>query len=274
MAIDVAVTADASAALAQAEQFLASDPVRHNVILTLLHGRAAMPEPGRYLIASREGEVVGVVFQSPLTFIATITPMGQEAAAACVDALTADGTVLPGVSGEAGAAARFAGQWTERTKSAAIPSQGQRIYEALTAEEPFGVPGELRLAVAADHALLVSWLHGFYDDTGEPGDDPESAVTQRVAAGAFWVWDGGGPKSMAALTAPVAGVVRVGAVYTPPAARRHGYASACVAGLTARTLSAGSRCILYTDLGNPTSNSIYRRIGYQAVAEVLRYDFT
>jgi predicted GNAT family acetyltransferase len=31
---------------------------------------------------------------------------------------------------------------------------------------------------------------------------------------------------------------------------------------------------LYTDLGNPTSNSIYRSVGYQAVAEALRYRFT
>jgi len=36
---------------------------------------------------------------------------------------------------------------------------------------------------------------------------------------------------------------------------------------------AGFRCILYTDLANPTSNSIYRRIGYRAVAEGLRYRF-
>ena len=36
---------------------------------------------------------------------------------------------------------------------------------------------------------------------------------------------------------------------------------------------AGHRCILHTDLGNPTSNSVYRRIGYRCVAEGLRYRF-
>ena len=30
---------------------------------------------------------------------------------------------------------------------------------------------------------------------------------------------------------------------------------------------------LYTDLANPTSNSIYRHVGYQAVAEILGYRF-
>ena len=36
----------------------------------------------------------------------------------------------------------------------------------------------------------------------------------------------------------------------------------------------GLRCVLFTDLANPTSNAIYRRIGYEAVAEILGYDFS
>ncbi|CAN5840980.1 hypothetical protein BH23ACT1_BH23ACT1_07330 [soil metagenome] len=44
--------------------------------------------------------------------------------------------------------------------------------------------------------------------------------------------------------------------------------------MSEHVLSQGLRCILYTDLGNPTSNTIYRSVGYVAVAEALRYDFT
>ncbi|MEX2660100.1 MAG: GNAT family N-acetyltransferase, partial [Acidimicrobiales bacterium] len=76
-----------------------------------------------------------------------------------------------------------------------------------------------------------------------------------------------------ALSPPVAGVTRVQAVYTPEERRGCGYASACVAAVSEVALAAGRRCILYTDLGNPTSNGIYRNIGYQAVAEALRYRF-
>ena len=78
---------------------------------------------------------------------------------------------------------------------------------------------------------------------------------------------------MAANSEPVEGVVRMQAVYTPPEKRNRGYAGACVAGLSGRLREAGHHCILYTDLGNPTSNSVYRRIGYRAVAEGLRYRF-
>jgi predicted GNAT family acetyltransferase len=69
------------------------------------------------------------------------------------------------------------------------------------------------------------------------------------------------------------GVVRLSGVYTPPEKRKHGYAAACVHALSKHLRDRGYRCILYTDLGNPTSNSIYRRIGYKAVAEALRYRF-
>jgi predicted GNAT family acetyltransferase len=59
----------------------------------------------------------------------------------------------------------------------------------------------------------------------------------------------------------------------PPKNGNMGYAEACVHALSKRLRDAGYRCILHTDLANPTSNSIYRRIGYRAVAEALRYRF-
>ncbi len=72
----------------------------------------------------------------------------------------------------------------------------------------------------------------------------------------------------------MARVARVGPVYTPPQGRNHGYGSALVARISAMVRNNGDRCILYADLGNPTSRSIYRAIGYRAVSEVLRYEFS
>ncbi len=57
-------------------------------------------------------------------------------------------------------------------------------------------------------------------------------------------------------------------MYTPPAGRSRGYASSAVAALSRAVLDAGARrCMLYTDLANPTSNRIYAAIGYRRVAE-------
>ena len=66
MAIEVVFGEEPGWVLRKAGEFLASDPVRHNLILTLLHARVAYPEPGRYWVARDGDTVVGVAFQSPL----------------------------------------------------------------------------------------------------------------------------------------------------------------------------------------------------------------
>jgi predicted GNAT family acetyltransferase len=73
---------------------------------------------------------------------------------------------------------------------------------------------------------------------------------------------------------PAAGVVRVGPVYTPPALRGRGYAGAVTGAVTSAAIAAGAReVVLFTDLANPTSNALYRRLGYQPVTDrvVLRF---
>ncbi len=276
MALSVTCSDDPGAVLATAGEFLASRPVDHNVILTLLHTRAAHPIPGRYWIAAEDDQVIGVLLQSPTDFPATLTPMPAPAIGAVVAAVIAAGADLPGVSGDAATAARFAGQWTEHHRSGAVPVDGQRIYEVGEVVPPSGVRGRARLTEAADRDTLVRWLRACHDELGERGgDDAELAVDRRLPAGHFWVLDAGGDVvSMAARTDAVAGVARVQAVFTPPEHRKRGYAAACVAALSACVLDEGHRCILYTDLGNATSNGVYRSIGYRSVAEWVRYRFT
>jgi predicted GNAT family acetyltransferase len=72
---------------------------------------------------------------------------------------------------------------------------------------------------------------------------------------------------------PASGVVRVGPVYTPPEQRGRGYGTAATAAATAGILSAGAQPCLFTDLSNPTSNSIYQRIGYRAVTDCVELAF-
>ena len=57
------------------------------------------------------------------------------------DAISQAGVALPGINGDAATAAIFAGQWSERSKSAAIPFQGNRLYEFLEIGEDPAVEG-------------------------------------------------------------------------------------------------------------------------------------
>ena len=274
MTVYVSFSDDPQWVLARAQQFLASEPVLHNLILTLLTARVAHPEPGRYWVASVGDAVRGVAFQSPPTFAATITPMPADVVMSLVDEIAQADVSLPGVMGEAATAATFAGQWAERRKAAATPREGQRIYELIELTGGSHASGRLRKATSADRDLIVRWLRGFQSDTGEQGgSDVEALVDARLPEGQYQIWEDGEPVSMASSTPVIEGVSRTGAVYTPPERRRRGYAEACVRELSRQLQANGTRCMLYTQLSNPTSNSIYRRIGYVAIAEVLRYQF-
>jgi predicted GNAT family acetyltransferase len=133
--------------------------------------------------------------------------------------------------------------------------------------------GHLRLADHADRDILIEWLGAFQRETGGGLSDIEPTVNRRLRAGQLWIWEDTDVVSFAGVTDPVSGVARVGPVYTPPDRRSCGYASALVCAVSSAVRVQGYRCILYTDLANPTSNSIYRSLGYRAVDEVLRYEF-
>ena len=273
MAVTVLHTDDPSRVLERAGSYLSAEPVLHNLITTLLQARVARPEPGRYWIVEADGAPAGVVLQSPVTFFATCTPMAATHVAAAVDAIVDGGTELPGIIGEAGTASCFAGHWTERTGRAAEPVQGQRIYELDVPAPARPTPGAHRPAEESDRSLLEEWLDAFGAETGEGPGGAEEIVERRLASGDLWLWEDGGPVALVGIHAPVAGVCRVGPVYTPPGLRGRGYASALVTAVSVAAVDSGHRCMLYTDLANPVSNSIYRAIGYRAVAEALRYSF-
>ena len=274
MELKVKFSEDPAFVLSRAEVFLSSQPVLHNLVLSILHARVVHGDPGRYWMAIQRDDTVGVVVQSPLTFPATLTPMETSVATAMADAIAEAGVALPGINGEAATAAMFAGRWSERSKSAATPFQGNRLYELLEIGEVPEIEGKLRQAGPEERSLMILWTRAFQNEIGESANDTEILVDRGLASGQLWLWDlSGEPVSMAISREPVHGVVRLSGVYTPPEKRKHGYAAACVHALSKQLRDAGYRCILYTDLGNSTSNSIYRRIGYRAVAEALRYRF-
>ncbi len=93
--------------------------------------------------------------------------------------------------------------------------------------------------------------------------------------GAFLWEDAGEPVSLVAHSPAVAGVPRLGPVYTPPSHRRRGYAGTAVALLSRRLLDAGAPCcMLFTDLANPTANRIYAEVGYCRVSDWEEHGFS
>jgi predicted GNAT family acetyltransferase len=175
---------------------------------------------------------------------------------------------LPGVSGEPALARAIAAAWAERTARPTRLRMSDALHILTEVVGPARLAaGRLRAARADERELLIAWEEAFVTeaDAGVVGQ-AEVTVDRRMRAGMALVWDDGGPSSTLALTRPVAGTARIGAVYTPPELRDRGYASSLVAAASRLALAHGSpRCILFTDLANPVSNRIYAALGYRRV---------
>lgn len=150
----------------------------------------------------------------------------------------------------------------------------QRIFQ-LSVLQPLTEipPGAFRKARPNEADALTRWTDGFLAAINESGDS-RGLVLGRMAEECLYVWDHQGAVSMAAAAGRTRRTVRVAHVYTPPEYRGRGYATACVSALTRRLLNEGSDyCCLYSDVTNDTSIAIYRRLGYDPVCDVTRYEF-
>jgi len=142
-------------------------------------------------------------------------------------------------------------------------------------DPPRPAPGGLRLADERDRLLLIGWMEEFASEAGVAGSTQAAAmVDARLRRDGLLLWEDTQPVSMVGVTPEVAGVVRIGPVYTPPPLRRRGYAGSAVAAASRRALVDGARqCMLYTDLENPTSNKIYAEVGYVRFADWEEHAF-
>jgi predicted GNAT family acetyltransferase len=116
--------------------------------------------------------------------------------------------------------------------------------------------------------VATAWFSAFAAEAGV-GDSPGQVVRSRLTSGQLMLWEvAGEPASLAGVTAVIAGVARIGPVYTPPARRGRGYGGAVTAAISQLALARGAESvILFTDLANPASNSLYLKLGYEAVED-------
>ena len=182
---------------------------------------------------------------------------------------------LPGVVGPKEPVARFARLWHEPAELGIR----QRVYCASQARPPEGVSGSMRSYEDGDRELVIGWMDAFVEEAlpEAPPDDSahwlERKLSDADAGIELWI-DEGSPVSFAGYGGLTPNGIRVGPVYTPPELRRRGYASALTAELTRMLLERGRTfCFLFTDLANPTSNSIYQRIGYEPVSDADQWVF-
>jgi predicted GNAT family acetyltransferase len=273
--------ADADDFLADAGAFLAAREAEHNLmlgILSSLHADAAPYDGPAYLAAVTDGDrVVAAALRTPPYNL--ILSEVDEPGALPILVRDLQGELLPGVVGPPAAVRAFADGWVAQAGGAWQVALNERIFRLSQLIPPRPADGSARLAAAADRQLLERWLIDFgrealNDDDGERVrlslDDWVRGRGRR-----FWLWEvDGRAVSLAGAGGETPNGIRIGPVYTPPSDRGRSYASNLTAWVSRVVLDEGRRfCFLYTDLANPTSNRIYRAIGYEPVADALMVAF-
>ncbi len=263
------LTDDVGAYRAAADGLLRSEPERNTVLLSVLAsltrlGQAAFGAAPLLGWWPQDGAPRAAVLQTPPRPM-LLTALPGESAGQLAQALADRGASLSGVNGPEADVTALAVAWRGLTGANGRTHQRQRLYRLGALVPPDPAPaGAPRIAAAADAAVVGSWFAAFAVETGQ-ADAADEVVTDRLERGRIMLWEvAGEPVSMAGLTDVLAGVARVGPVYTPGDRRDRGYGGAVTAAVSALALARGAgSVILFTDLANPASNSLYRKLGYE-----------
>ena len=273
---------DAQAFLDEAGPFLAEHEAEHNLLFgiaaTLIIDAERYREQPYLAAIKRDDDVVAAAVMTPPFNVVVSMTDDPDAITALGRDLARQRFSVPGVTGPVEVARRFAEMWTERRGLTAKRTIRERIYRLERVTQPTGVPGTARTATGDDRDLLIDWVRAFLIEALDGDDEQAERVVDsalRTGSRTFYLWeDDGRPVSLAGVTGPTPNGIRVGPVYTPSEARRRGYASAVTAAASQAQLDAGRKFVfLFTDLDNPTSNKIYKAIGYEPVIDVDQWTF-
>lgn len=260
------------------KDYLYQYEAEHNLLLgilqTLLHHPERYPEFPYLAIVQTDDNIAAIAIRTPPNKLLLSKAQNLQALELIVQDLLQE--PLPGVSGLVTEVEAFVPLWQTLTGQGAQPGLASRIYQ-LTQVEPVAIAkGALRLATEPDRPLLCQWFAAFYAeiDLGV-NEEIERLVDIRLQQQSLHLWDDRTSVSMVGGNRFSSTAARIAPVYTPPQHRRQGYATAVVAALSQSFLDHGcDRCFLFTDLANPTSNSIYQQIGYRPICDWREYAFT
>jgi predicted GNAT family acetyltransferase len=271
------LTEDVETYVAAAGGFLRARPAENTVILTAaaavrIRGAGAFggSDPLFGWHAEPDGTVAAAFLHTP-PFPVVLSAMSGGHAGALAANLAARGHQPPGVNAALGPATAFAAAWQEHTGQAARTGMQMRLYALgrLLPPDP-RPPGHARTASAEDNGLLLAWLDAFHEEAGPQGpNESERLVHDRLSYGGLILWEHHGrPVSLAGRNRAAAGQARIGPVYTPPELRGRGFGGAATAAITQAALDDGADgVVLFTDLANAASNTLYQRLGYRPVGD-------
>ena len=263
----------------RAQNYLLQYEAEHNLLLgilhTLRHYPERYPEPPYLAIVEADNRVLAVAIRTPPYKLVLSKAMDLDALQLISHDIQEQSKPVPGVGGLVTEVETFLQSWQILTGQAHRRVMEMRIHQLTQVQPVATAKGHLRLATEDDRPLLLDWFKAFIAEIGEVvSETPERMVESGLKRQSVYLWDDDTPVSWASGSQSLPTAARIGPVYTPLEYRGKGYATACVAALSQKLLDEGcDRCFLFTDLANPTSNHIYKQIGYHPVCDWHDYSF-
>lgn len=178
---------------------------------------------------------------------------------------------VPGLIGEKQVVEHLAEQLANFQNKSIQIKMNQGVYGLKYVKKKAGSNGIFRRVEIKEKACIEDWVYHFCEDVNLAVTKEEAVHTaaELIESQRLFAWEVEGRLvSMAAVTRPTKRNITINYVYTPKAERKKGYAFNCVSALSQRMLDNGYEMTsLYTDLANPTSNKIYKEIGYELIME-------
>jgi GNAT superfamily N-acetyltransferase len=279
--------------LARARSTLMRNEAESSLLIGIAESLPSHERGPLLVTVEHEGEVVAVAMRTmPRKLLVSDGP--PEAIDALGEAMREIAADLPGVTGPAAAAERFAQRFCRPTSPVSDPAPREkpsrrrstslrraqlvlrmRLHQLDAVIEVPRPPGHVRVATPADATLLGPWAQRFVDESGSDETRPGAELlAPYLANGTLYLWEDGEPRSMAGWSRGTEHGAAISMVFTPPEHRGQGNATALVAALSRTILARGKRfCVLFTNLANPTANAIYARIGYRPLSDHSSWRF-
>jgi hypothetical protein len=182
---------------------------------------------------------------------------------------------LGGVAGPEPGASAFAEAWLALRGGAARVQARQRLLaHRLIVPTGDAPPGALRRAVDADADVARQWGAAFEVESRLAGLDG-ALCARLIREGRLHLWDDNGPKCMLGVLRETRDAAAIGILYTAPAHRERGYASAAVAGFSRQLLDRGmAHSYFCIDPASVVADAVSRKLGYVGIQDAVDIDFS
>lgn len=258
-----------------ADDFLYQNEAEYNLIIGLVESQL---EKQLITIHQADKKIVGCAIQnSPNNFV--ITKIPTEALSLLIETINNLGLSIPGVVGPNIPSEEFAKLWSQNKKCQYKMAMDQKLYKLTKIVFPKKAEGIIRLPIEKDYLTLLQFFLDFsVEALGQELHDPERIkinLDRRLTTNQILILENRGEiVGFVGSARPTKNGQCIAPVYTPKKFRGRGYGSNLVAAMSQRILDSGKKfCCLYTDLNNPTSNSIYQKVGYQEIATSRHFIF-